>query len=1186
MRSPWLRPALGLVVSLVTALVPAVARAADPTPADVVAGLHLPVGDTVADAVAQPLRSLGALRPSSGGLRIALISSGVAAGVLPEQLRDQVTHLGNAADGIGYGTYAASVLFQLDPDALVTSIGVYPGGRFDPGAQANALAWVIAHAKDVDAVLYAVPPHEFLDPVSASMAAGEWDAVTAELTRPAKAPRTPSDRQALGHFHGLQSRWAGAAGQVRTLNAAGVAVVAPAGDLGPKLQTILGFGNMPEVVTVGGFDGRGVSAQSSSGPSADGGVKPDLVAPTGIVGLLPAKSSLSKALGKDGLLDKTLEPAWNAGDPVTEARARLDSSFTSAAVVAAAMAGMSRGGLRDVAKQRGALTAASVPLAGVPVWRQGAGVMRIVPDAAFASSRPLALGHLSMGAEPDAGTWSTTVPFTQGAPTSAKTSLGAFAGVGPDAKSYTRSVKSSDSPPVSAGVSNDGVSITVPLGEDRYDGGLYCGYTDVSIPGTSGTARPGVSVNGIPSGTEQIPTCLVEGSRLQAFGFYIHDIPAPDLTFGLLPALPEEASILEKPLMLLPVNPLHTKLYFKPTGADGNAYFPNIPPGYYTIRLFADYGNPIEQTVTDSSTGAPLVRRSDIGENPSYLSFPALVLSATHWTEQDLKDRFGAGNVEQEKATKAYIVTIGPKKLRIVLGYVKDKQGVAVASRYIDLLRYDDLDFSALPLDTALKINQLKKAGVTTGLNSWTFSRGAGADKITGLFNPALALGGPQEVLGIATYPFGLTTPNYKAHMSLNFAYEVDNAFVIALVRIGREAAFGVVTPRGTLRSPTVGTEQPIGTNGLGVSGTSTGLANFEFEFKPHGASTGTITFIFVPSRPVQAVASPLTSASIDDVSFELDTWQRVQWPNLMTPFGMGHLFDINPHFSSRQITGACRPVDSGGIKADVCEDWRVLFQSPLDDSRLMDIDSSGSTVGDIRTSASQYADPDRGVSDFSSSIGVSEGLLALGLPMELRTNGVFWEQMGLSRDVLAKHPGGAEVQIVDNAEGRTSDIRPHVAGAVPVAPYVPFASDAVVLGGNELSLTDRDGDGVPLLSVAVRAPDVLAAAGEVLRIGDPDDRDASVPGDGGGLVIGAALPDGTFAAFCKLPASQPAVSAVVPIKELDHGSHNASVPASPATQTSTAQQPAAKQSSNATPKPQQPSAPKVKVPPVRVGKR
>mgnify|MGYP003339406547 CR=1 FL=1 len=40
------------------------------------------------------------------------------------------------------------------------------------------------------------------------------------------------------------------------------------------------------------------------------------------------------------------------------------------------------------------------------------------------------------------------------------------------------------------------------------------------------------------------------------------------------------------------------------TDAQGNAYFPNVLPGYFTIKLFADYGNPVTQTLTDSSTGA------------------------------------------------------------------------------------------------------------------------------------------------------------------------------------------------------------------------------------------------------------------------------------------------------------------------------------------------------------------------------------------------------------------------------------------------------------------------------------------------------------------------------------------------------------------------------------------------------
>jgi hypothetical protein len=373
--------------------------------------------------------------------------------------------------------------------------------------------------------------------------------------------------------------------------------------------------------------------------------------------------------------------------------------------------------------------------------------------------------------------------------------------------------------------------------------------------------------------------------------------------------------------------------------------------------------------------------------------------------------------------------------------------------------------------------------------------------------------------------------------MSLNFSYEVKNAFTVVLVQTGKEAALGVVTPQGTLRGPTIGTDTPLGTGGLAISGVSDGLANFEFEMKPHGAESGTLTFLFVPAHP----AIPISTAKIGDLSFELDTWTNAFWPNVPTPYGLGHLYDVSPNVSSRQMDEPrCRSIASGGVRALVCEDWTVLVHSPLDDAETMNlVDASGSTLPALKGAKASYVNPHRATSDFSSALVVptldAGGLAKLGLsiPSGFKTNGRFWEQQTLPRAATTNHAGTTQVQILDNGHGHTSKLFDHVDGAVPVSPYVPFANEALVLGGSQMSLTDADADGVPQLSFGLPSDDLLGAATRVVRFGDADDANAAVPGAKGGLALGTSGPGG-FKPFCVLPSPQ-AAPKVIASHEMSH---------------------------------------------------
>src|SRR5207248_10544752 len=130
------------------------------------------------------------------------------------------------------------------------------------------------------------------------------------------------------------------------LGKAGIVVVAPAGDLGPAPQSVLGVAGLPEVITVGAADRDGVSPASAGGPSVFGRVKPDLVAPAGIAGLVPEESSLAGLLDLGGPAGPP--PTLDLPVPAAGGRAALVGSTIPAAAAVAAIAGqLHRDGVGD-----------------------------------------------------------------------------------------------------------------------------------------------------------------------------------------------------------------------------------------------------------------------------------------------------------------------------------------------------------------------------------------------------------------------------------------------------------------------------------------------------------------------------------------------------------------------------------------------------------------------------------------------------------------------------------------------------------------------------------------------------------------------------------------------------------------------------------------------------------------------
>ncbi|MGH2810089.1 MAG: hypothetical protein ACRDIA_04310, partial [Actinomycetota bacterium] len=544
-------------------------------------------------------------------------------------------------------------------------------------------------------------------------------------------------------------------------------------------------------------------------------------------------------------------------------------------------------------------------------------------------------------------------------------------------------------------------------------------------------------------------------------------------------------------LMLLPVDPLAVKLFFKVTkfnndpkfGPGTYGYFPNVPPGYYKVRQFSDYGAPVTETRLDAS-GRPVTVNRDLGEEAAYQSFPALVLGAvcsdeataevysddglgSPCTRQWLQESF-PGSFKYEKPTGGWLVNpvadadeSHPLTVRVLFDFVKKMPGAGVASRYIDLLDCEDLNFGTYDASSVLS-----GTGVLAALGKEPIDACKPPEQ-TGLLPVP---GAPTKLVlssGIAWYPFNLSTPNYKAHMSLNFSYSLTNAFIVPVVIVGQDVNWGVVSPQGRFSLPPSTPRTPLSTGALPApSGQAGGKANFEFDMLPKGVSKGLLAFVVVPASNL-----PVAAASMKDVSFELSTWTNTLWP--ATTFGAvhGHSFSVASNLN-RDATKAGRwQIQSGGVRGtpacrtygseagspEICEDWTVMVHSPGDDAATFDVADHGKSVmAEMQAAGAGYFDPLRGVHDFSSALVIPQTTVAgftasLKVPFEFKTDGRHWEQIAVPTAVNAAHPGPLEFRIADNQPGRTSPLLPHVrrsadgvtSGAVALKPYHPFAASA-----------------------------------------------------------------------------------------------------------------------------------------------
>ena len=1017
-----------------------VARAEAPSdPAPEPGGLGLSLGGLLGRALdATELLApsgLGRLRVP-GDVRVLVVSSGADKATFGDGYAKQLASSGDV-DGVGLGTYATSVLFQVAPKAHVTAVDVYRKGKVDRGAVGEALHWAREHATELDAVVLAFPPASLLDPMAAGLAEGASGSAGPEQAAGEASARTPDPGRTERIAAGLAGGWAKLREDAAALGQAGIAVVAPAGDLGPGPQSVLGVAGLPEVVTVGAADRDAVAAASAGGPSVFGAAKPDLVAPAGIAGLVPDESALAGLLELGGP-SAGPAPALELPVPAAGGRAALvGSTIPAASAVAAIAAQLHHDGIGDPAALRGILTAAAVPLAGVPVWRQGAGRLVEAPRADVAKQRPLVAGPADLGPEPAAGhPWSRDLKVLGGTAGPGSADLTERISTAGSAKREAASVAAGETRPVPAlQPVADGVSLTLPPGDNPWAPGAWCGYLHLPLTGL------GVSV------VEDIPLCLVEGLSLTAFNFYIHDMPAEDLTFALLPALPPGLGLLDGPLMVLPLDPLHEPLLAGVSGPDGLVHFANVPPAYFVMRQFSDYGAPVAEDG----------KARELGE-VSYLNYDALVLPnpcperiQDHWPtgtpchQSWLEQRFGAGSVRYDRTTARYFVTTPAGEMGIVFDFTKKSPGTGVTSRYVDLLAHDDLQHGSAAGFPPAGLEDLQPTLDSLGLQlapAWSYQSAGAAGDPEGTLATYKGLDAkhePTSLVGASIYPFSLTTPNYRGTMALNFAYTLDDALVAVVVKVGNEVRTAVLTPQGVIEVEKVNLAEVV--KKIPPFGVGTGQASLTFDLKPHGNAEGTLSFLVLPLNPLRPA-----SVHLKDRSFELTTWQRIDWPPAMMPRGagevMGHSFQVDPHYSTRQMNHpACR--EQG------CENWQVMVHSPLDDAETFDVvevEGGRSFMADLVAAGGGLFNPHRGRQGERAPLVDAGGLplpvLARSLVSDklgVVVNGRFWEQLVFPTAVLAAHPGPVEIRVEDNAIGRDSKLLPHRDGPVPLAPYVGF---------------------------------------------------------------------------------------------------------------------------------------------------
>ena len=240
------------------------------------------VSESFAAAAASTVRQtlgLGAPNGEGAGITVAVVDTGVAD--VPD-LAGRVTHagvVGGNGDGYGHGTFVAGLIAGSGASSNGTYAGVAPAADIldvrvahDDGSSRLSLVLLgLQKVADAD-----------VDVVNLSLSSG-----------------SPMPWQIDPLTRALESLWAD-----------GAVVVVPSGN---EAETVSSPGVHPALLTVGGLDDRAtpsrrddtVATWSGRGPTDQGDVKPDLVAPGQSVISLRAEGSVADLANPQAVVDGT-----------------------------------------------------------------------------------------------------------------------------------------------------------------------------------------------------------------------------------------------------------------------------------------------------------------------------------------------------------------------------------------------------------------------------------------------------------------------------------------------------------------------------------------------------------------------------------------------------------------------------------------------------------------------------------------------------------------------------------------------------------------------------------------------------------------------------------------------------------------------------------------------------------------
>ena len=525
------------------------------------------------------------------------------------------------------------------PKAHVTAVDVYRKGKVDRAAVADALHWAREHARTSTPSSWPSRPPRSSTP---------WPPDSPRARRPAGGRSGASERVAKE----LADGWAQAPGRHRRAGRRRYGRRGPGRRPRPRARSRCSASPAcPRSITVGAADRDGVPPASAGGTVR---LRAGQARPRRPRRASPGSSPTSRPWpGSSTSAARTGRPRRSTcpSPPPAAGRALVGSTIPAAAAVAAVAAQLHRDGVADGATRCGA--SSPPPPSRCPASRSGArapAACAEAPRGDLARQRPAGAPAPPTSAPnpPPASPGRRDVTVLGGAsgrPGRGRLHRAHHHRRGRQAGGrHGRRRRGPARRPVVAGDADRRAAVPPagrqPLGR--------------RAPGAAtSTSRSPASVDVV----EDVPLCLVEGLSLTAFNFYIHDMPAEDLTFALLPALPPGLGLLDGPLMVLPLNPLHEPLLAGVSGPDGLVHFPNVPPAYFVMRQFSDYGAPVAEDSRRPAAASP-PGRPGTSARRSYLNFDALVLPnpcaeriQDHWPtgtrchQAWLEQRFGSGPV-------------------------------------------------------------------------------------------------------------------------------------------------------------------------------------------------------------------------------------------------------------------------------------------------------------------------------------------------------------------------------------------------------------------------------------------------------------------------------------------------------------------------------------------------------------